>query len=153
MANKASEFVERFGLMWERLGSNRSVGRVLAWLMISDTPEQSASDIAAGLEISQANVSTSVRTLELLGLVERKLVPGSRRTHYRIPKGAWEKTARSRLAEFDGFLNAAALGREALAAKPADSRARIEEMWEWANWWRVRYGELVEEWEQRAADG
>lgn len=147
MTEKVSEFVERFGLMWERLGSNRSVGRVMAWLLVADPAEQTAGDIADALKISQANVSTTVRTLEMLGLVERISIPGKRRIHFRIPKGAWQNTTGSRLREFDDFMAAASLGREVMAERTS-GRERIEELWEWASWWRARYGELVDEWEE-----
>lgn len=144
-----SAFVERFGLMWERLGANRSVGRTLAWLTVCDPPEQTADDIRKALRLSQASVSTAIRALEAIGLAERTSIPGERRLHYRIPQGAWQTTTRSRLREFDDFIDAAELGRHALEDRPAANRARIEELFEWATWWRQRYGDLVEEWEGR----
>lgn len=144
-----SDFVERFGIMWERLGSNRSIGRVLAWLTVCDPPEQTAAEIKEALKISQANVSTTIRALEAMGLVERISLPGKRRLHYRIPPGSWQSTTRSRLHEFDAFIAAAELGSEALAGRPPAVRARIDELLDWSKWWRQRYGELVEEWERR----
>lgn len=147
--NDISAFVERFGLMWERLGANRSVGRALAWLTVCDPPEQTADDIRKALRLSQASVSTAVRALEAIGLAERISIPGERRLHYRIPKGAWQTTTRSRLREFDDFIDAAELGRHALEDGPDANRTRIEELFEWATWWRQRYGDLVEEWEKR----
>ena len=144
-----SAFVERFGLMWERLGANRSVGRSLAWLTVCEPPEQTAEDIRLALHLSQASVSTAVRALEAIGLIERVGVPGKRRLHYRIPRGAWQSTTRNQLSEFDNFIDAAELGRSALVGRPVTSRARIEELFEWATWWRERYGELVDEWERR----
>ncbi len=148
MKDKASEFVERFGLIWERLGTNRSIGRVLAWLTICDPAEQSAADIGEALQISQANVSTTMRTLETFGLVERLSIPGNRRIHFRIPQNAWQATARTELREMDAFFSAAQLGKEAVADKPAASQERIVELIDWVGWWRKHYGELVELWEQ-----
>lgn len=54
MDKTESEFVERFGLMFERLGSNRTLGRVIGWLAICDPPEQTAAGIRDALQISQA---------------------------------------------------------------------------------------------------
>ena len=135
--------------MWERLGSNRSVGRAIAWLTVCDPPEQTAEEIGKAVQISQANVSTTMRTLEALGLVERVSLPGQRRIHYRIPAGAWQSTTHGRLREFDDFIAAAHIGREIMADKPPPTRQRIDELWEWASWWRKRYGDLVKEWEER----
>lgn len=148
MKDKASEFVERFGLIWERLGTNRSIGRVLAWLTICDPPEQSAADIGEALQISQANVSTTMRMLETFGLVERVSLPGKRRIHFRIPRNAWHATVRTELREMDAFVTAAELGREAMAGKPKESQERVQELLDWAGWWRKHYAELVELWEK-----
>jgi len=148
LKDRASEFIERFGLIWERLGTNRSIGRVLAWLTICDPPEQSAADIGEALQISQANVSTTMRTLETFGLVERLSIPGNRRIHFRIPKNAWHATARTELREMDAFASAAQLGKEAVADKPAESQARILELIDWVGWWRKHYAELIELWEK-----
>lgn len=146
---RESEFVERFGLMYERLGANRSVGRALAWLMICEPPEQSAEDIREALQLSQASVSNIMRTLQTLHMVERISIPGQRRIHYRVPDNAWETMTRSRLREFDDFVGATELGLKVMAGKPAASRRRIEALSEWTTWWRARYLQLIEEWEKR----
>ena len=144
-----SDFVERFGLMFERLGGNRSHGRALAWLTICEPPERSAAEIRDALQISQANVSTTMRALAGTGLVERISIPGKRPVHYRVPVGAWENTADRRLQETNDFVALAEFGKKVVAERPAASRRRIKEMAEWAKWWRNRYAQMLEEWRRR----
>ncbi|GAA3076841.1 hypothetical protein GCM10017600_08670 [Streptosporangium carneum] len=91
------EFVDRMGLIMERLGGARTMGRLHAWLMICDPPDQSLTDLAAELGVSKTAVSTVARQLELSGMVER--VPTSTREHrYRMVGGGWDQVMRIQLA-------------------------------------------------------
>jgi len=74
---------EEFGLLFEEMGGTRMAGRVAAWLLLSDPPVQSLTDIAAALGVSKAAVSTSVRSLLQAGHVERVSEPGRRGDSYR----------------------------------------------------------------------
>ena len=46
-----------------------------------------AGEIAGQLSISSGAFSTAVKTLTRVGLIERVPAPGSRREHYRLPRG------------------------------------------------------------------
>lgn len=76
-------FVERVGLMTERDGLPRIAGRILGLLLI--TPGAlSIDDIAAGLGVSRASVSTDARRLVGLGKIERVGRPGDRKDYYQL---------------------------------------------------------------------
>lgn len=143
----ATEFVDQLGLLWARIaGSNRTVGRVLAWLMVCDPAEQSAPDLVEALRVSKGSVSTSIRNLETAKLVERVHVPGNRRIHYRIPPGGWAEITRSRMQQMDMMLAVGAIGQKAVQDAPADKRERVDNYVEWLTWWRRKYDELMVEW-------
>jgi DNA-binding transcriptional regulator GbsR (MarR family) len=74
---------EEFGLLFEEMGGTRMAGRVAAWLLLSDPPVQSLTDIAGALGVSKAAVSTAVRSLLQAGHVERVSEPGTRGDYYR----------------------------------------------------------------------
>ncbi len=74
---------EEFGLLYEELGGTRMAGRVAAWLLLSDPPVQSLTDIAGALGVSKAAVSTAARSLLQAGHVERVSEPGRRGDYYR----------------------------------------------------------------------
>ena len=74
---------EEFGLLSEGMGGTRMAGRVAAWLLLSDPPVQSLTEIASALEVSKAAVSTAVRSLLQGGQVERVSEPGRRGDYYR----------------------------------------------------------------------
>ena len=74
---------EEFGLLFEEMGGTRMAGRVAAWLLLSDPPVQSLTDLAGALGVSKAAVSTAVRSLLQAGHVERVSEPGRRGDFYR----------------------------------------------------------------------
>ena len=74
---------EEFGLLYEEVGGTRMAGRVVAWLLLSDPPVQSLTEIASALGVSKAAVSTTVRSLLQAGHVERVSEPGRRGDYYR----------------------------------------------------------------------
>ena len=78
---------EEFGLLYEEMGGTRMAGRVTAWLLLSDPPVQSLTEIAEALGVSKAAVSTAARSLLQAGLVERVSEPGRRGDCYRSVAG------------------------------------------------------------------
>ncbi len=76
--------VEEYGLLMERLGHSRAEGRLLAWLLLCEPPEQSMMDISRALNISKGALSVSLRRLVDHGLVERRRKPGERHDLFRF---------------------------------------------------------------------
>lgn len=76
-------FCERMGLLWEQDGLPRIAGRILGYLLVQPEP-CSLDDLASGLGVSKASVSTDTRLLERLGFVQRVGRPADRRDYYQI---------------------------------------------------------------------
>jgi DNA-binding MarR family transcriptional regulator len=85
-------------MLFELLGATRMMGRILAWLLVSDPPEQSAGDIAQAVGASAGSVSTTTRALTQSGMVERLGIPGERSAHFRVRSGVWGQLLRKRMA-------------------------------------------------------
>jgi len=71
------KFIEALGLIWQAEGGPRIAGQVMAFLVLADGPA-SLTEIAEGLGVSKASVSTNVRLLELRGMTVRVSRKGSR---------------------------------------------------------------------------
>ena len=67
--------VVHFGEMGSRWGFNRTVGQMLALIVLSDRP-LSADDIAAALNVSRGNVSMATRELHSWHLIRTHREPG-----------------------------------------------------------------------------
>ncbi|MEU7798096.1 MarR family transcriptional regulator [Micromonospora arborensis] len=84
-----SDPAEQLALTLTQGGLQRMTARVLAALLFTDQETMTAGEIAETLSISSGSVSTAVKALTTVGLIERVPAPGSRREHFRLPEGAW----------------------------------------------------------------
>ncbi len=82
------EFIERFGMMSQKDGQPRTLGRIYGLLMLQEGA-LSLDEMAEGLAISKASVSTNVRRMERLDLVEKIGKRGDRKDYYRIADDAF----------------------------------------------------------------
>ena len=125
MEPQESEFVDRMGLVMERLGGTRTMGRLYAWLMICEPPDCSLTDLAAELGVSKTAVSTVARQLEVGGMIER--VPTAGREHrYRMTGGGWAEVMQVQLAGVRKSLDTLDFGLSFLGEEPG-RRARVAE--------------------------
>jgi DNA-binding transcriptional regulator GbsR (MarR family) len=127
---QTARFVETLGSMWEGYGLPRGAGRIFGLLLLA-ARALSAEEISAALHVSRSSVSTDVRELLSIGLVERIRVPGDRTGYYMFSPHAWEHVAaiRSQEARRSGDL-----AEHTLGALPAGHPGRkgLEEFKEWA---------------------
>ncbi|MER7419049.1 MarR family transcriptional regulator [Micromonospora peucetia] len=63
--------------------------RVLAALLFTEQDTLTAGEITESLTISSGSVSTALKSLTSVGLIEKVPAPGSRREHFRFREGAW----------------------------------------------------------------
>ncbi len=78
-------FLQRFSSMMALEGLPVPAGRMLGLLFVQGR-DLTAEELARQLSISRSNVSTTVRLLETLGLVERFRLPGERKDRFRLPE-------------------------------------------------------------------
>ncbi|SDH02080.1 DNA-binding transcriptional regulator GbsR, MarR family [Nonomuraea jiangxiensis] len=126
MEPREAEFVDRMGLVMERFGGTRTMGRLYAWLMICDPPHQSLTDLAATLSVSKTAISTVARQMETAGMLERVPTPG-REHHYRTVHGGWAQIMRVQFAHLRAGLEALDFGLEIVGDDRPEARARLRE--------------------------
>jgi hypothetical protein len=72
-------WVERVAVFWSsQSGLPPITGRIVGWLMIANSPEQSASQLATAIGASRASLTTSTQILTAIGLVHTVRRPGER---------------------------------------------------------------------------
>jgi DNA-binding transcriptional regulator GbsR (MarR family) len=141
-------FVERAGVVIEHLGMPRMAGRVLGWLLICDPPQQSPGELAAALQASKASISTTIRYLVQIGLVERVVFPGKRRDYFRMREEAWSRTTEER---FDMVTAMRELAEEGLALRADAGAEATEQLREMRDFYAFNERELpalIERWRQ-----
>ena len=92
-------FIGRMGHAAETNGLSPIAGRLFALLLLSDAP-RSLDDIAAGLEVSKASVSTEARRLVERGVVERTRRAGDRRDYYELAPDFFAQIVESRIEQW-----------------------------------------------------
>lgn len=135
---QVARFVETLGSMWEGYGLPRGAGRIFGLLLLA-ARALSGEEISATLHVSRSSVSTDVRELLSIGLVERLRVPGNRTGYYMFSPHAWEHVAAIRSQEARRYGD---LAEYTLGALPASHPGRkgLEEFKEWAK----IYGDAVD---------
>jgi DNA-binding transcriptional regulator GbsR (MarR family) len=145
-------FVEKAGIVIEHLGLPRMAGRVLGWLLICDPPHQSPGELVAALEASKASMSTTLRLLTQIGLVERAVLPGKRRDYFRIREDTWSRATEERLGLVTAMRE---LAEEGLALRlDADERSteRLREMRDFYAFYERELPAVIERWRQERRD-
>ena len=84
-----AEAAERLALTLTRGGLQRMTARVLAMLLFSDQDTVTAGELADLLGASPGSISTAIKGLASVGLIEKVPSPGSRREHFRFPDDGW----------------------------------------------------------------
>jgi DNA-binding transcriptional regulator GbsR (MarR family) len=75
------KYAEDAALVLEGMGMPRAYGKLLAWLMVCDPPQQTSADLARALDLSPGSVSTGTRVLENNGLIRRVPGPGRHKVY------------------------------------------------------------------------
>jgi DNA-binding MarR family transcriptional regulator len=123
-------------------------GRVFAWLLICDPPEQTAAQIADALHTSRSAVGSAIVSLENQGLVLRTRAAGQRADRVSFhPEAAVRGLESSE--EFGAMMALAREGLEVLGDAPPARRARLLEAVAFYEFLLERMPALAAEWRTR----
>jgi DNA-binding transcriptional regulator GbsR (MarR family) len=122
-----SRFVEEMGQVLASYGMTPMAGRMWGWLLICDPPEQTAADIAEALHASRGAISGTARLLAGAGMIRRTTLRGDRREYFSAPPETFETFLRGAGRIYHRFREMAERGLDAIADRPPESRARLEE--------------------------
>ena len=152
MSPEETEFVDRLGLFMDMLGGSRTMGRVYGWLLISDPPQQSLTELAQTLSVSKASVSTVARQLQEGRLIER--LPSSTRQHmYRVTPGGFSSVLSAQLSRMKFGIDAADFGLSLLDKTRTEQRERLEDFRDFCEFSAQDYrDELLQRWSDYRAE-
>jgi DNA-binding transcriptional regulator GbsR (MarR family) len=128
MTDQEAELVEQMGQMLAASGLPRVAGRIWAYLLICEPPQQSAADLAESLHASRGAISGGVRILETAGLVRRTSRRGDRKEYFHVPPGSIVSVLNARLPVTTAWRRMAEHGLELLADRTPEQRARMQEL-------------------------
>ena len=121
-----TRFTGRIARLFEADGFPPIAGRIFGLLLLSEDP-RSLDDLAQGLGVSKASVSTNARRLAAEGVLERVPRPGDRRDYYRVTPDLFIRLMTERLSRWKSFTAAVGEVRRAVPAERAVVRRRLAE--------------------------
>jgi hypothetical protein len=141
-----AHFVEQAAAALADHGMQRMPARVLMQLMATEEQGLTAADLAKTLRVSPAAISSAVRMLAQLGLVERFAVAGQRRDRYRLPDDAWYTASIAKHPLYRRFADLATDGVLAAGGTATAAGARLAEMHDFFEYCDRAVPGLVEAW-------
>ncbi|AGC44138.1 hypothetical protein MYSTI_02822 [Myxococcus stipitatus DSM 14675] len=135
-------FIESMGLYFERQGSTRISGRIHGLLMLADEP-LSLQQIARVLKVSAASVSTNIRAIMSIGLVDPVSVPGDRQHYYVVNSDGWESRLRTAEDSVKAFVR---LCQEALSAPQLANRQHLRDAADFCDFYLAEMAGIAERW-------
>ncbi len=149
LSGGAADVVAHMGVWFSNLGVPRAAGQMFGYLLVCDPAEQSASEIAAGIGMSRASVSSSARLLSSMNAIEERHRVGDRKSYYRLRSAWWIDITVSKL---NGFSELADMARRSRAAGGMSRTDGLDELIEFSEFWGQEIPKLVERWNQRHDD-
>ncbi len=122
-------YFEEFGMLIEKSGMPRMAGRILALLLISEEPHLSIGDMTEALGASKGSISTMLRLLMQIGLVEKIVIPGKRRDHYCVDGKLWPKLIYDRLLVVSEYKKLAEKGLSIIDKDNAQAKKNLEQFY------------------------
>ncbi|KAB8182994.1 MarR family transcriptional regulator [Nonomuraea phyllanthi] len=144
------EAAEKLALTLAQGGMQKTTARVMTALLYTRQESMTAADLCAELSISSGAVSTAVKQLIPLGLIERVPAPGSRRDHYRFRQGAWASLMSQQNAMLATMGDAAQEGLDA-AGEDGITGRRLHEMKDFYAYMTEQLIPLIDSWRERYA--
>ena len=128
MTDDEAAFVEAAGQFLGSSGMTPMAGRMWAWLLICEPPEQSATDLAGELRASRGSISGTARLLATAGLIRRTTRRGDRREYFSAPPGGFNALIESAGAGYGRFRQLTEQGLSLMSDRPPASLARLREV-------------------------
>jgi DNA-binding transcriptional regulator GbsR (MarR family) len=145
---EVARFVEHAAAVLADMGFARMPARVLMLLTATEGPGLTAADLADGLQVSPAAVSSAVRYLLHVGLVEREAVPGARRDLYRLPDDAWYAASGAKQPTYRKLADVARQGVQAAGGLDTPAGARLRDMEEFFDYLDTEIPGVIARWHQ-----
>lgn len=144
------EAAERLALTLAGGGMQRTTARVMCALLFAEQETVTAGELAEWLTISPGTVSTAIKSLTSVGLIERVPAPGSRREHFRFRPGAWATLMSSQNEMVKVMQDAANEGVE-VVGEDSIAGQRLVEMRDFYTYVMAELPAIIDRWHARRA--
>ena len=140
-------FADHLGRFYaRRYGFPPMVGRVLGYLLVCDSRDQTIAELSDALLASRTAVTGALSGLERLHAIQRSRAAGERMDRVRVDFSSAQARGFD-ITEYQELGDLAREGLEVLKDAPSERRAELSEMAAFADWLVDRTRVLQQEWE------
>ncbi|WP_328773036.1 GbsR/MarR family transcriptional regulator [Streptomyces sp. NBC_00286] len=139
---------EKLALTLAQGGMQKTTARVMTALLYTEQETMTAADLCEELSISSGAVSTAVKQLIPIGMIERVPAPGSRRDHYRFREHAWATLMGNQNTMLAVMGDAATEGLKAADENSAVGQ-RMREMQDFYAFMQREMAALIDRWREQ----
>jgi DNA-binding transcriptional regulator GbsR (MarR family) len=126
------------------------VGRLIGYLAVCDPPEQSIAELADALLASRSAIANAVNVLETIHVIRRIRLAGERMDRVRLDMSSPQSMGLDS-TEYEELTELVREGLEVVRDAPAERRALLLEMSEFADFVVEQVKRMQQEWGERRA--
>ena len=141
------QFAEDLSVIWELAGTSRMDGRVLGYLMVTDKPFLSSSQIAKALQASSGAVSMATRRLRDTRFIRRHSVPGDRQHYFAAEDDPWGGFLANERTYLDAEIELIDSAIAELGPDEVKARTRLTNGRDYFRWLMAYHHKMLTEWE------
>jgi len=130
------KYIERVGLFYEKYGLPKMAGRILGYLISSETDYNSFSDLIDALKASKGSISGNINLLLNQNMITKHMKSGDRKSYYEISIKNLENILDSKIKSISEFKSIFECGNELKEKKKTNTYVSISEI--------IRYYEFLE---------
>ncbi|MFW2512401.1 GbsR/MarR family transcriptional regulator [Demequina sp. SO4-13] len=121
-------YVERVADYWQAGGLGHAAGAILGYLSVCEPAAQTQAEIASALGLSAGTVSTQLRNLAGVEMVEKVRRMGVRTHFYQLPQDMWVRLIGSEDRRIAGLRELADMGADVMPATRHDRIVSLDQM-------------------------
>jgi predicted transcriptional regulator len=144
-------YIEEFGLYFEKLGLTRMAGRIFGFLIVNEKEHNAFEEIQHMLQASKGSISGTLKMLVNTGFVQPVSLPGDRKTYYRVSQQEIARMMDGKMLEFIAFSQILDKGLKLRNSEDSVS-VWIQETAAFYLWARDEIESIVHKWEREKED-
>lgn len=97
------KYIEDVGLFYEKYGLPKMAGRILGYLISSESDNNSFDDLKEVLKASKGSISGNVKLLLNQNMIEKHMLTGDRKSYYKIALNSLQNIMEAKVKSVSAF--------------------------------------------------
>ena len=141
--------VEELGIFFEKTGQPPMSGRVMAYLLLAEPPQQDFFAIQEYLQASKSAVSTTLKKLQQEGQVDYITFSGDRKRYFKINPKMWIETSKQQIAAVRPFVDfLETVLKERKNSKAIEFNQELKELCAFYNYLADELPKVMDKWDK-----